>query len=168
MDLEGSIPTFIHISDGRFHDVNVLDLIPIVSGSIYIMDRAYLDFERLYNLHQAGGLFVIRAKKNLQFYRKSSRRVDPAKGLRCDQIIRLTGPESRKRYPSDLRRVHFVDHENDKDIVLLTNITGCEAEQIADYYKQRWQIEIFFKWTKQHLRIKAFYGQSINAVKTQI
>jgi len=168
MDLEGAIPTFIHISDGRTHDVNILDMIPIMAGSIYIMDRAYLDYERLYHLHSCGGRFVIRAKKNLRFYRKSSTPVDRSTGLQCDQIIGLTGPQSKHRYPESLRRVHLIDSENNQDIVLLTNITDCDAEQVADYYKSRWQIELFFKWIKQHLRIKAFYGQSINAVKTQI
>jgi hypothetical protein len=168
MDLEGSIPTFIHISDGRSHDVNVLDILPITSGGIYIMDRAYLDFQRLYKLHQAGGRFVVRAKKNLQFYRKISKPVDTGTGLRCDQIIRLTGQQSKKRYPQDLRRVRIMDLENNQNIVLLTNITEGDAAQISNYYKQRWQIEIFFKWIKQHLRIKAFYGQTINAVKIQI
>ncbi|MCC5904823.1 MAG: IS4 family transposase [Balneolaceae bacterium] len=168
MDLEGSIPTFIYISDGRTHDVNVLDMLPITPGGIYIMDRAYLDFQRLFKLHQAGGRFAVRAKKNLQFYRKSSTPVDTDTGLRCDQIIRLTGPQSKKRYPEDLRRVRIIDPDNDQNIVLLTNITDCDAAQISSYYKQRWQIELFFKWIKQHLRIKAFYGQTINAVKTQI
>lgn len=168
MDLEGAIPTFIHISDGRTHDVNILDMIPIMAGSIYIMDRAYLDYERLYHLHNCGGRFVIRAKKNLRFYRKSSTPVDRSTGVQCDQIIRLTGQQSRYRYPESLRRVHLIDSENNQDIVLLTNITDCNAEQIGDYYKSRWQIELFFKWIKQNLRIKAFYGQSINAVKTQI
>ena len=168
MDLKGAVPTFIHISEGRIHDVNVLDMIPIMAGSIYIMDCGYLDYERLYALNQSGGCFVIRAKKNLKFYRKSSRSVDPAGELRCDQMIRLTGPQSKHRYPDELRRVHLIDQENDQDIDLLTNITDCEADQIASYYKQRWQIELFFKWIKQHLRIKAFYGQTVNAVKTQI
>lgn len=168
MDLEGAIPTFIHISDGRTHDVNILDMIPIMAGSIYIMDRAYLDYKRLYHLHNSGGLFVIRAKKNLKFYRKSSTPVDRSTGLRCDQIIRLTGQQSKHRYPAFLRRVRLIDSKNNQDIVLLSNITDCHAEQIADYYKSRWQIELFFKWIKQNLRIKAFYGQSINAVKTQI
>jgi IS4 transposase len=168
MNLEGAIPTFIHISDGRLHDVNVLDMIPIIAGSIYIMDRGYLDFERLYSLHKSGGRFVIRAKKNLQFYRKSSTAVDRSAGLQCDQIIGLTCPATKQRYPEVLRRVHLIDHENKQDIVLLTNITDCDASQIANYYKQRWQIELFFKWIKQNLRIKAFYGQSVNAVKTQI
>lgn len=168
MDLEGAIPTFIHISNGRLHDVNVLDMIPIMAGSIYIMDRGYLDFERLFALHNSGGKFVIRARKNLQFYRKSSAPVDRRAGLRCDQMIRLTGPISKLRYPQELRRVHLIDKEQGQDIVLLSNITNCSAEQITNYYKQRWQIELFFKWIKQHLRIKAFYGQNVNAVKTQI
>ena len=168
MDLEGSIPRFIHISEGRIHDVNVLDMIPINAGSIYIMDRAYVDFQRLYNLHQAGGGFVVRAKKNLKFYRKSSTPVDRTNGLQCDQIIRLTGYRSKRYYPDDLRRVRIIDYENEQNIVLLSNIFDCETVQIANYFKSRWQIELFFKWIKQHLRIKAFYGQSINAVKTQI
>lgn len=167
MDLEGAIPTFIHISDGRLHDVNVLDMIPM-AGSIYIMDRGYLDFERLYSLHKAGGRFVIRARKNLQFYRRSSAPVDRQSDLLCDQVIRLTGIKPKTRYPQVLRRVHLIDKEHGQDIVLLSNITDCSAEQITNYYKQRWQIELFFKWIKQHLRIKAFYGQSVNAVKTQI
>lgn len=168
MDLEGSIPTFIHISDGRTHEVNVLDMIPIMAGSIYIMDRGYLDFQRLHNLHTAGGRFLIRARRGLQFYRKTSTPVDPTIGIQCDQIIRLTGPKSKHLYPDHLRRVHLIDHENDQNIVLLTNMFDCDAHQITSYYKQRWQIELFFKWIKQHLRIKAFYGQNVNAVKTQI
>lgn len=168
MDLEGSIPTFIHISDGRTHDVNVLDMIPIMAGSIYIMDRGYLDFQRLYDLHTCGGRFVIRSRKNLQFYRKSSTPVDRSTGLQCDQLIRLTGPKPKKKYPEPLRRVRLIDWENNQTIILLTNMTACSAETICQYYKSRWQIELFFKWIKQHLRIKAFYGQSVNAVKTQI
>tara|TARA_R100001143_G_scaffold63409_1_gene70270 strand:- start:957 stop:2111 length:1155 start_codon:yes stop_codon:yes gene_type:complete len=168
MDLEGSIPTFIHISDGKTHDVKILDMIPILPGSIYIMDRGYLDFERLYHLHRQGGRFVIRAKKNLRFYRKSSTPVDSTGGLQCDQMIRLTGQKTKHHYPESLRRVRLIDQENDQDIVLLTNITHCDASQIAGYYKSRWQIELFFKWIKQNLRIKAFYGHSINGVKTQI
>jgi hypothetical protein len=168
MDLEGSIPTFIHISDGRTHDVNVLDMIPIIAGSIYIMDRGYMDFQRLYDLHQAGGRFVIRSRKNLQFYRKSSTPVDRSTGLQCDQCIRLTGAKPKNKYPEPLRRIHLIDQENNQNIILLTNMTICSAEQICQYYKSRWQIELFFKWIKQHLRIKAFYGQSVNAVKTQI
>jgi hypothetical protein len=168
MDLEGSIPTFIYISNGRTHDVNVLDMIPIMAGSIYIMDRGYLDFQRLYDLHQSGGRFVIRSRKNLQFYRKSSTPVDRSQGLQCDQLIQLTGPKPKKKYPEPLRRIRLIDAENDQNIILLTNMKTCSAQTICDYYKSRWQIELFFKWIKQHLRIKAFYGQSVNAVKTQI
>jgi hypothetical protein len=168
MDLEGSIPTFIHISEGRIHDVNILDMIPIMAGSIYIMDRGYLDFQRLYDLHQAGGRFVIRSKKNIQFYRKRSTPVDRSTGLQCDQHIRLTGQKTKIEYPEPLRRVRLIDKDNNQNIILLTNMTTCSAEQICQYYKSRWQIELFFKWIKQHLRIKAFYGQSVNAVKTQI
>ena len=168
MDMEGRIPTFIHISDGRLHDINVLDMIPIMAGSIYIMDRGYLDFERLFALHSAGGKFVIRSRKNLKFYRKSSVPVDRQLGLLCDQTIRLTDPKTKLLYPNQLRRVHLIDNQHEQDIVLLSNITSCPTEQITDYYKQRWQIELFFKWIKQNLRIKAFYGQSANAVKTQI
>jgi hypothetical protein len=168
MDLEGAVPTFIHISEGRLHDVNVLDMVPITAGSIYIMDRGYLDFERLFSLHNAGGKFVIRARKNLQFYRRSSDPVDHSTGLQCDQTIRLTNPISKNSYPQELRRVHLIDKEHNQDIQLLSNITDCSASQIAEYYKQRWQIELFFKWIKQHLRIHHFYGQTVNAVKTQI
>ncbi|MEX0685038.1 MAG: IS4 family transposase [Balneolales bacterium] len=168
MDLQGSIPTFIHITDGRVHDVNILDDIPIQPGAIYIMDRGYIDFARLFKIHRQGGQFVIRARKNLKFYRKKSTLVDTAGGLQCDQIIRLSSVNSKNDYPEPLRRVRVIDKENNQDIVILTNITTSTAEQIAAYYKQRWQIELFFKWIKQNLRIKAFYGQSVNAVKTQI
>lgn len=168
MDLQGSIPIFIHITDGLVHDVNILDDIPIQPGAIYIMDRGYVDFRRLFMIHRQGGKFVIRAKKNMKFYRKSSVPVDTHKGLKCDQSIRLTGHKSKTEYPDILRRVHVVDKENNKDIVILTNIELATAEQIAGYYKQRWQIELFFKWIKQNLRIKSFYGNTANAVKTQI
>jgi len=168
MDLEGSIPVFIHISEGRVHDVNVLDRIPVQPGAIYIMDRGYIDFARLFSIHQQGAKFVVRAKKNLTFYRKSSAAVEDQKGLKCDQIIRLTSGKSKSAYPEYLRRVHIIDKEHDQDIVILTNIMSSSAAQIAEYYKQRWQIELFFKWIKQNLRIKAFYGTSVNAVKTQI
>lgn len=168
MDLQGSIPVFIHITHGRVHDMNILDNIPIQPGAIYIMDRGYIDFARLYKIHSQGGQFVIRARKNLKYYRRSSSPVDTSTGLQCDQSIRLTLPKTKADYPDILRRVHLIDNENDQDIVILTNIISSTAAQIADYYKQRWQIELFFKWIKQNLRIKAFYGQSINAVKTQI
>jgi IS4 transposase len=168
MDLQGAIPTFIHIFDGKTNDMKILDMIPILAGSIYFMDRGYLDFERLYHLHRQGGRFVIRARMNLQFYRKSSTPVDSSTGLQCDQIIRLTGYKTKYRYPESLRRVRLIDQKNNQDIVLLTNITDCDAARIGEDYKSRWQIELFFKWIKQNLRIKSFYGQSINAVKTQI
>jgi hypothetical protein len=168
MDLQGSIPVFIHITDGLVHDVNILDSIPIQPGAIYIMDRGYVDFSRLHNIHRQGAKFVIRAKRNLRYYRKSSNPVDNTKGLKCDQSIKLIGPKSKNEYPDILRRVHVIDKENNKDIVILTNIQTATAEQIADYYKQRWHIELFFKWIKQNLRIKSFYGNTANAVKTQI
>lgn len=168
MDLQGSIPVFIHITDGRVHDVNVLDNIVIEPGAIYIMDRGYIDFKRLHTIHRQGGKFVIRAKKNLKFYRKSSNKITTQKGLKCDQSIRLVSLKSKVDYPEVLRRVHLIDKESKQDIVILTNIESATAEQIAAYYKQRWQIELFFKWIKQNLRIKSFYGNSINAVKTQI
>lgn len=166
MELETAIPRYIHISDGRTHDVNVLDIVPITAGDLYIMDRGYLDFERLFTLHKAQGLFIVRARKNLQFYRTSSRPVDKAEGVQCDQTIRLT--TSKQKYPDPLRRVHLIDKEYNQDIVLLSNMAEGSAQQLADYYKKRWQIELFFKWIKQHLHIKAFYGQTVNAVKTQI
>lgn len=168
MDLQGSIPVFVHITDGRVHDVNIMDDIAIEPGAIYIMDRGYIDFKRLFNIHRQGGKFVIRAKKNLKFYRKSSNSVATQNGLKCDQSIRLVSPKSKTDYPEVLRRVHLIDKESNQDIVILTNIESATAEQIAAYYKQRWQIELFFKWIKQNLRIKVFYGNSINAVKTQI
>ena len=168
MNLEGSIPVFIHITHGRVNDMNILDKIPIQPGAIYIMDRGYIDFARLYKIHSQGGQFVIRARKNLKYYRRSSSPVDTSTGLQCDQSIRLTLAKTKADYPDVLRRVHVIDKENDQDIVILTNIITSTAAQIADYYKQRWQIELFFKWIKQNLRIKTFYGQSINAVKTQI
>lgn len=168
MDLQGAIPVFVHITDGRVHDVNALDELAVLPGAIYIMDRGYIDFKRLYHIHRQGGKFVIRAKKNLKFYRKNSAPVDAQSGLRCDQYIRLVTQKSKKEYPDLLRRVHLTDKETGQDIVLLTNMETAGAGQVAAYYKQRWQIELFFKWIKQNLRIKAFYGNSINAVKTQI
>jgi hypothetical protein len=133
MDIEASIPTFIHGTEGRVHDVNVLDTLPVEAGSIYIMDRGYVDFTRLYRMHKAGGRFVVRAKKNLQFYRTFSTPADKSTGLQCDQIIRLTGPKPNQCYPETLRRVHLIDEETNQDIVLLTNITEADASQIADY-----------------------------------
>ena len=168
LDLRGSIPTFIHISDGKLHDVNVLDLLIIEAGAFYIMDRGYLDFERLYRLDQAGGFFVTRAKHNLDARRVYSAQVDRASGLICDQTIALNGFYTAKHYPAHLRRIRYWDHETEKTFVFLTNQFGLPPLTICALYKCRWQVELFFKWIKQHLRIKRFYGTSENAVRTQI
>jgi len=168
LDLRGSIPTFIHISDGKLHDVNVLDLIIIEAGAFYIMDRGYLDFERLYALDQAGGFFVTRAKRNLDARRLYSAPVDRSTGLISDQTINLNGHYAAKRYPGHLRRIRFRDPETGKVLVFLTNQFALPALTICALYKCRWQVELFFKWIKQHLRIKRFYGTSENAVRTQI
>jgi transposase len=168
LDLRGNIPSFIAITDGRVHDVNVLDMLIIEAGSFYIMDRGYIDFERLYHIHRSQGFFVTRGKSNLSFQRQCSRPVDKATGLKCDQTIKLTGPDSSFNYPEYLRRVKYMEPETGKTYVFLTNNFELAPQVIADLYKSRWQIELFFKWIKQHLRIKAFYGTSENAVKTQI
>ena len=168
LDLRGSIPSFIHISDGKLHDVNILDQIVFEAGSFYIMDRGYIDFDRLHGLHQAQAFFVVRAKSNLQFQRIYSHPIDKETGLRCDQTIRLTGRSSRRDYPAQLRRVKFYDAQHDKRLVFLTNHFDLPALTIAELYRCRWQVELFFKWIKQHLRIKAFFGTSENAVKTQV
>ena len=168
LDLRGNIPSFVAITDGMVHDVNILDVLIIEPGSFYIMDRGYTDFDRLHHIHQAQGFFVIRGKSNLSFQRQCSRPVDKSKGFRCDQTIKLTGPSSSVYYPEQLRRIRYVDPQTGKSYVFLTNNFELSAEVIADLYKCRWQIELFFKWIKQHLRIKAFYGTSENAVKTQI
>ena len=168
LDLRGSIPTFIHISDGKLHDVNVLDLIIIEAGAFYIMDRGYLDFKRLDALDQAGGFFVTRAKRNLDARRLYWAPVDRSTGLISDQTIALNGHYTAKRYPAHLRRIRFRDPETDKVLVFLTNQFALPALTICALYKCRWQVELFFKWIKQHLRIKRFYGTSENAVRTQI
>ena len=168
MDLRGNIPSFIEITDGTLHDVNILDSLVPEPGSFYIMDRGYLDFERLYVFTQLLSFFVTRAKKNTRFRRIYSRCVDQADGLRCDQTIMLVTPKSLAGYPEKLRRVKYFDAEREKHLVFLTNNFVLPALTIAKLYKCRWQIELFFKWIKQHLRIKAFYGTSENAVKTQI
>jgi hypothetical protein len=168
LDLRGSIPSFIHISDGKLHDVNILDQLAFEAGSFYIMDRGYIDFARLHGLHQAQAFFVVRAKSNLQFRRVYSRPVDKQTGLRCDQTIHLTGRKSQRGYPGHLRRVKFYDAENDKRLVFLTNHFDLPALTIAQLYRARWGVELFFKWIKQHLRIKVFFGTSENAVKTQV
>ncbi len=168
LDLRGSIPTFIHITEGKVHDVNILDDLLPEAGAIYVMDRGYLDFFRLYDLTKASAFFVIRAKSNLTCRRLYSAAVDRESGLLCDQTIVLTGPTSSKYYPEKLRRIKVRDLETGKTIVLLSNNFSLSAATIAQLYRCRWQIELFFKWIKQNLRIKAFYGTSENAVKTQI
>jgi hypothetical protein len=168
LDLRGSIPSFIHISDGKLHDVNILDQVAFEAGSFVCLDRGYIDFARLHTLHQAQAFFVVRAKSNLQFRRVYSRPIDKETGLRCDQTIRLAGAKSQRGYTGPLRRVKFYDAENDKRLVFLTNHFDLPALTIAQLYRARWGVELFFKWIKQHLRIKAFFGTSENAVKTQV
>lgn len=168
LDLRGNIPSFIHISDGKLHDVNVLDLLIPEAGAYYVMDRGYVDFERLHVLHQAGAFFVTRAKRNLDARRLYSAPTDRSTGVLCDQTIALNGFYSQRRYPGYLRRIRFKDPETAKTLIFLTNQTALPALTIAALYKSRWQVELFFKWIKQHLRIKRFYGTSANAVKTQV
>ncbi|MGH9548692.1 MAG: IS4 family transposase, partial [Terriglobales bacterium] len=168
LDLRGSIPTFIHISDGKMHDVNVLDLLPIEAGAFYVMDRGYLDYARLYQLHQVRAFFVTRAKRGMDARRVYSATVDRAAGVICDQTIVLNGFYAAKNYPEQFRRIRFKDPESGKTLVFLTNNSSLPALTIAALYKSRWQVELFFKWIKQHLRIKKFLGTSENAVKTQI
>ncbi|HEW79215.1 MAG TPA: IS4 family transposase [Phycisphaerales bacterium] len=168
LDLRGSIPTFIRITEALVHDVNILDDIIPEAGAFYIMDRGYLDFGRLYIFHQCLAFFVTRAKGNFQFRRLYSYPIDKSTGLRCDQTIVLTGFYPSKDYPEKLRRIHYVDKETEQNLVFLTNCFTLPAITIAQLYKCRWQVELFFKWIKQHLRIKAFFGTSENAVKTQI
>jgi len=168
LDLRGSIPSFIHVSDGKLHDVHALDLLPLEPGAIYVMDRGYVDFGRLHVLHLAGAFFVTRAKSNMNFHRVYSAKTDRSTGLICDQIIALDGHYSKKDYPDHLRRVRFKDPESGKTFIFLTNQMTLPAASICALYKSRWQVELFFKWIKQHLRIKRFFGTSENAVKTQI
>jgi len=168
LDLRGSIPTFLHISDGKLHDVNVLDILPIEAGAFYVMDRGYVDFTRLYAMHQAGAFFVTRAKQGMDARRVYSSPTQRSTGVICDQRVMLNGFYSAKAYPEHLRRVRFKDPESGKTLVFLTNNTVLPALTIAALYKGRWQVELFFKWIKQHLRIKRFLGTSENAVKTQI
>jgi hypothetical protein len=168
LDLRGNIPSFIEITSGKIHDVNILDDLIPEPGSFYIVDRGYLDFARLFLFHQSQAFFVIRAKANIKCRRLYSRRVDKTTGLRCDQTIKLTVYQSARDYPETLRLVRFFDSENKKRLTFLTNNFLLDALTIAKLYKCRWQIELFFKWIKQHLRIKSFFGTSENAVKTQI
>ena len=168
LDLRGNIPSFIHISDGKLHDVHALDLLTPEAGAIYVMDRGHVDFRRLQRLHLAGTFFVTRAKSNLKAHRVYSAQTDRSTGVVCDQTIALDGFYTRQDYPTHLRRVRFNDPETGKSLVFLTNQTILPAATICALYKSRWQVELFFKWIKQHLRIKQFFGTSENAVKTQI
>jgi hypothetical protein len=169
LDLRGPIPTFIHITDGKLHDVNALDLLPIEPGSFYVMDRGYLDFERLHTFQDLGAFFVIRAKSSMKYVRlKSQVVVDSSTGVRTDQIIRLKTFYSQKGYPDRLRRIRYFDAETQRFFVYLTNHFSLSPLTIALLYKSRWQVELFFKWIKQNLRIKSFFGTSPNAVKTQV
>ena len=168
LDLRGAIPAFIHISDGKLHDVNVLDMLSFEAGAFYVMDRGYVDFARLYALHQAGAFFVTRAKSPMDARRVYSAATDRTTGIISDQQVMLNGHYSAKKYPEHLRRVRFKDPETGKTLIFLTNNTALPALTIAALYKSRWQVELFFKWIKQHLRIKRFLGTSENAVKTQI
>ena len=168
LDLRGSIPSFIHVSDGKLADVHALDLLVPEPGAIYVMDRGYVDFARLHAMHQAGAFFVTRAKSNMKAHRRYSAPTDRTTGIVCDQTIALDGHYSRQHYPERLRRIRFRDAETGKMLVFLTNNFDLPAVTIAALYKNRWQVELFFKWIKQHLRIKPFYGTSENAVKTQI
>ena len=168
LDLRGNIPTFLHISDGKLHDVNVLDILVPEPGAFYIMDRGYIDFARLHRLHEAGSFFVTRAKSNFKAQRRYSRPVDRSTGLICDQTVVLTGFYARQDFATPLRRIKFKDPNTGKRLVFLTNNFALPAITIAHLYRCRWQVELFFKWIKQHLRIKVFFGTSENAVKTQI
>lgn len=168
LDLRGNIPAFIHITDGKTHEVNVLDLLSFEAGAFYVMDRGYLDFSRLFTLHQSGAFFVTRAKRGMDAHRVYSLKVDRSSGIICDQRITLDGLRCSRDYPEQLRRIRFKDPETGKTLVFLTNNTALPALTIASLYKSRWQVELFFKWIKQHLRIKRFIGNSENAVKTQI
>ncbi len=168
LDLRGSIPAFIHISDGKIGDVSVLDLLPVDAGSFYVMDRGYLDYARLYKMHQAGAFFITRAKRGMDARRVYSAARDRSNGVLCDQTIALNGLYASKHYPTYMRRIRFKDPGLGKTLVFLTNNTALPPLTIAALYKGRWEVELFFKWIKQHLRIKKFLGTSENAVKTQI
>jgi len=168
LDLRGAIPSFIHISDGKWHDVNVLDLLIPEAGAFYVMDRGYLDLDRLYVLHQSGGYFVTRAKRGMNFKRVQSTPVDRRTGLICDQSVTLNNHDAARDYPGHLRRVRYKDPKTGKSLVFLTNHFGIPALSVCALYKSRWQVELFFKWIKQHLRIQRFFGTSENAVKSQV
>ena len=167
-DLRGSIPTSVYVTGGQVHDVNLLDELRLEAGAFYLLDRGYVDFARLYIFTQACAFFITRAKKNLQFYHRASRPVDRSTGVRCDQTILLTGIRTAQRYPDPLRRVGYFDAEKDFRLTFLTNNFLLPPLTVAQLYRARWQVELFFRWIKQHLHIKAFYGTSENAVKTQV
>jgi len=168
LDLRGSIPTFIYITDGKYHDVNALDEISIIQNAIYVMDKAYIDFKRLYTLNEIGAFFVLRAKNNFRFKVVESRQVDKTTGLRCNQTVKLLIYKSNKQYPKKLRRIKYYVQEKDLMLVFLTNNFDVDALEVAAIYKNRWQIEIFFRWVKQNLQIKTLWGHSENAVKTHL
>ncbi len=168
LDLQNNIPAFIYITDGSVHDVNILDILVAEVGAYYVMDKGYVDFRRLYSLNQGNAYFVTRAKTNMKFRRIYSNKVDKTTGVLCDQIIFLTNRKTNEKYPDKLRRIKYFNSEKNKKFVFITNNFSLPSTTIANLYKQRWQVELFFKWIKQHLRIKSFYGTSSNAVKTQI
>lgn len=168
LDLRGNIPAFFLITKAKIHDINFLDVLAFEADAFYIMDRGYFDFKRLFKIHCAKAFFIIRAKESLSFERLYSHNVAPLTGLRCDQVIKLNNFYSRKHYPEKLRRIKYYDQETNKYYIYLTNNFEINAKKVADLYKHRWQIELFFKWIKQHLKIEVFWGRSINAVKTQI
>ncbi len=168
LNVQGSIPTFIFVTPGSVHDVNMMDTVPFEAESVYTMDRAYLDFERLYQIDQLSAFFVIKSKSNTRLRRVYSAPVDKADGVQADQTVMLIGYKSRKAYPDPFRRVRYYDTERNKRLVVLTNNFLIPAKTVADIYRSRWQVELFFKWIKQHLRIKSFFGTSPNAVKIQI
>lgn len=168
LDIRTSIPTFIHITSGRVHDVNILDLISIETSAIYVIDKGYIDFERLFNLKNKNAFFITRAKKNLASQRIYSHDVSKYENIKYDQTVKLTGIKTSTLYPEQIRKIKFIDKENHKELIFLTNNFSLDADKIANLYKDRWKIELFFKWIKQHLRIKSFYGTSENAVKIQI
>jgi IS4 transposase len=168
LDVRGSIPTLVNITHGKVHDVNILDTLPLEAGSIYVMDRGYLDFARLHTIHLAGAFFVTRAKHNTQLRRLYSHPVEKSTGVQCDQTVMLRVLQSKRDYPGQLRRIRYFDAEQNRSLVFLSNHFTLPALTISETYRCRWQVELFFKWIKQHLRIKKFYGNSENAVKTQI
>lgn len=168
LDLRGAIPAFIHITDGTVHDVNILDELPIELGACYIVDRGYIDYRRLHAIHQGRAFFITRAKRNMRFVRMYSHPVDKPSGVRCDQTIRFHGHYARQDYPATLRRIKYFDAKTGKTYVFLTNNFTLNAKVIADLYQRRWDIEQFFRWVKGHLKVQVFWGESPNAVKTQI